>query len=229
METTNNNRNRTELFKAVSPKRLSDEIYEQIKTLIFLGNLHPGDKLPSERELAEKFEVGRPCLREALNKLSAVGLVEAKKKEGYYVRSLTEELMGPLKTFIEDEMRNLIDFLEVRKMIDTWCVREAIEKGVEEDLNKIRDALENGDNAEFHIAIAKATHNMIAYHVISNMHNLLSGISLIKQRRQDNRRLLSEQHKKIYQAILKRDVKVAEEAITEHISTFITAAKKEQG
>jgi GntR family transcriptional repressor for pyruvate dehydrogenase complex len=228
MEALNKKESRIKLFKAISPKRLSDEIYEQIKSLIFSGNLHPGDKLPSERELAEAFKVGRSCLREALNQLCAVGLVEARKKDGYYVRSLTEELIGPLKTFIEEEMRNLIDFLEVRKMIDVWCVREAIEKGTEEDFKKINDALENGDNAEFHVAIAKATHNLIVYHAITNMHNLLSGISFIKQRRQDNRELFAAQHRKIYQAIVTKDVKVAEAAILEHISTFITAAKGEQ-
>jgi GntR family transcriptional repressor for pyruvate dehydrogenase complex len=228
MELINKNENRIKLFKAISPKRLSDEIYEQIKSQIFSGNLHPGDKLPSERELAEAFKVGRSCLREALNQLCAVGLIEAKKKDGYYVRSLTEELIGPLKTFIEEEIRNLIDFLEVRKMIDVWCVREAIEKGAEEDFNKIKDALENGDNAEFHVAIAKATHNLIVYHVIMNMHNLLSGISFIKQRRQDNRELFAKQHRKIYQAIMSKDMKAAEAAILEHISAFITAAKGEQ-
>lgn len=224
----NRQENRINLFKAISPKPLSDEIYEQIKSLIFSGNLHPGDKLPSERELAEAFKVGRCCLREALNQLCAVGLIEAKKKDGYYVRSLTEGLIGPLKPFLEEEIRNLIDFLEVRKMIDAWCVREAIEKGAQEDLDRIKDALENGDNAEFHIAIAKATHNLIVYHVITNMHNLLSGISFIKQRRQDKRELFAEQHKKIYQAIATKDVKVAEAAILEHISAFIAAAKRGQ-
>jgi GntR family transcriptional repressor for pyruvate dehydrogenase complex len=219
--------NRINLFKAIRSKRLSDEIYEQIKSLIFKGGLLPGDKLPSERELAEAFKVGRPCLREALNQLCIVGLIEARGKTGSYVRSLTEEVMGPLKTFIEDEMRNLIDFMEVRKILDFFCAKEAIKKGTEEDLKKIREALENGDNAEFHISIAEATHNLILYHVILNMHALLSSISFIKQRRHNNHELYTKQHEKIYQALMNKDVDAAENAISEHIDVFINEAKKQ--
>jgi DNA-binding FadR family transcriptional regulator len=120
-------------FKRIKPRKLSDDILEQIKSLIFRGELNPGEKLPPERDLAEYFDVGRSSVREALIRLSAVGLIETRKTEGYFVRSITEDMMGPLKAFIEDEMRNLIDFMEVRKSLDIWCAIEAIKKGTEED------------------------------------------------------------------------------------------------
>jgi GntR family transcriptional repressor for pyruvate dehydrogenase complex len=215
------------LFEEVKPKRLSDEIFEQIKGLIFQGKLGPGDRLPPERELADIFKVGRPCLREALNQLSAVGLIEARKKGGYFVRSLTEEMIEPLKAFIEDEMHNLIDFMEVRKMLDIWCAKEVIKKATDEDLQKIRTVLESGDHAEFHIAIAEATHNVILHHFILNMHHLLSGLSFIKQRRKDNRESYTLQHKKIWEALQNRDEETVEKAISEHIDQFIAYAKNE--
>jgi GntR family transcriptional repressor for pyruvate dehydrogenase complex len=216
-----------DLFEEVKPKRLSDEIFGQIKGLIFQGKLGPGDRLPPERELANVFKVGRPCLREALNQLSAVGLIEARKKGGYLVRSLTEEMIDPLKAFIEGEMNNLIDFMEVRKMLDIWCAKEAIKKATDEDLQKIGTILESGDHSEFHIAIAEATHNVILHHFISNMHHLLSGISFIKQRRQDNRDSYALQHKKMWEALKNRDEEAAENAISEHIDQFIAYAKNE--
>lgn len=216
-----------DLFKEVKPKRLSEEIFGQIKGLIFQGKLVPGQRLPPERELANIFKVGRTCLREALNQLSSVGLIEARKKEGYFVMSLTEEMVGPLKAFIEGEMHNLIDFMEVRKMLDIWCAKEAIKKATDEDLQEIGVALESGDPAEFHISIAKATHNVILHHFISNMHYLLSGISFIKQRRQDNRDSYTLQHKKIWDAMRNRDKEAAENAISEHIDQFIAYAKNE--
>jgi GntR family transcriptional repressor for pyruvate dehydrogenase complex len=216
-----------DLFEEVKPKRLSDEIFDQIKGLIFQGKLGPGDRLPPERELADVFKVGRPCLREALNQLSAVGLVEARKKGGYFVRSLTEEMIDPLKAFIEGEMHNLLDFMEVRKMLDIWCAKEAIKKATEEDLQKIKIMMESGDHAGFHIAIAEATHNVILHHLISNMHRLLSGISFIKHRRQDKRNSYALQHKKIWEALKHRDGEAAENAISEHIDQFIAYAKNE--
>lgn len=212
------------LYKQVKPKRLSDEIFEQIKALIFRGDLKPGDKLPPERELADYFDVGRSSLREALIQLSAVGLIEARKTDGYFVRSVAEEMIGPLKAFIEDEIRNLVDFMEVRKMLDIYCAKEAIRKGTDADYRKIRETLEQGQDAGFHIAIAEAAHNIILYHVISYMHNLLSGISMIKKRRKNNTEKYRRHHQKIYEAITNKDADAVEESIREHIDGFINDA-----
>ena len=108
------------LFKEIKPKRLSDEISEQIKQLIFQGKLKPGDKLPPERELAEHFNVGRPCLREALNRLRAIGFLDVKKQNGYYVRSASDEMVGPLKGITESSNlpRRLFQFARyLRQML----------------------------------------------------------------------------------------------------------------
>ena len=213
------------LFKAVKSRKLSDEIFEQIKALIFKGDIKPGEKLPPERELAEYLNVGRSSLREALIQLSAVGLIEARKTEGYYVRSVTEELVGPLKSFIEEEIRNLIDILEVRKMLDIYCANEALKKGTNEDFDKIGEALEQGDNTRFHLAIVESSHNVILYHVMSNMYDLLSTLSFIKKRRKVNVNIYAKQHRNIYDAIKKKKSEAVKKAIEEHVDFFINAAK----
>ena len=213
------------LFKAVKSRKLSDEIFEQIKALIFKGDIKPGEKLPPERELAEYLNVGRSSLREALIQLSAVGLIEARKTEGYYVRSVTEELVGPLKSFIEEEIRNLIDILEVRKMLDIYCANEALKKGTNEDFDKIGEALEQGDNTRFHLAIVESSHNVILYHVMSNMYDLLSTLSFIKKRRKVNVNIYAKQHRNIYDAIKKKESEAVKKAIEEHVDFFINAAK----
>ncbi len=213
------------LYKQVKPKKLSDEIFAQLKALIFKGALKPGDKLPPERDLAEYFDVGRSSLREALIQLIAVGLIETHKTDGYYVRSVAEDMIGPLKSFIEDELRNLVDFMEVRKMLDIWCAKEAIQKGTDDDFQKIRETLENKQDAEFHIAIAEAAHNVILFHLISYMHNLLSSISMVKKRRQDNTEKYARHHQRIYEAIMNKDPEAVEAAIKDHIDGFIADAK----
>lgn len=224
METTKND-SRLGLFQRIKPRKLSDDIFEQIKSLIFSGELKPGEKLPPERDLAEHFDVGRSSVREALIQLSAVGLIEARKTEGYFVRSIAEDMVGPLKAFIEDEMRNMIDFMEVRKSLDIWCAMEAIKKGTEEDFRKIKDTLGLGQDAGFHIAVAEASHNIILYHLVAYMHNLLSSISFIKKRRQNIAERTASQHRKILDAIISKDAETAEKAIREHIDGFIEDAK----
>jgi GntR family transcriptional repressor for pyruvate dehydrogenase complex len=217
---------RMALFREVKSKKLSDEVFEQIKALIFKGDLKPGDRLPPERELAQFLNVGRSSLREALIRLSAVGLIEARKTDGYFVRSVTEEMVGSLQAFIEDEIKNLVDFMEVRKVLEIWCANEAIKKGSDDDFDKIREALEQGDNKRFHVAIVEATHNVILYHVMCNMHDLLSTIAFIKQRRRDHAEMSVRHHRKIYEALINRDQKSVEEAIKEHMDFFIEAAKE---
>jgi GntR family transcriptional repressor for pyruvate dehydrogenase complex len=214
-------------FEEVKSRRLSDEIFQQIKGLIFRGQLKPGDKLPAERDLANYLNVGRSSLREALIKLNAVGLIEVRKKDGYFIRSLTEQMVGPLKSFIEDEIRNLINFMEVRKMLDIWCVREAIRKGSEEDFERIRQALGEENNVNFHLAVAEATHNVILHHVVSDMHGLFSTIAFIKKRREEYPKLAAIQHKKIYDAMVAKDLSAAEKAVSEHVDFIIKACERE--
>ncbi len=81
------------MFQKIKPKRISDEIFEQIRKLIVEGKLRPGDKLPPERELATQMGVSRPTLREAINKLEARGLLEQKQGGGTFVKSLGDETL----------------------------------------------------------------------------------------------------------------------------------------
>jgi GntR family transcriptional repressor for pyruvate dehydrogenase complex len=215
-----------DLFQAIRPKKLSEEIFEQIKSLIYQGKLKPGDRLPAERALAEHFNVGRPCLREALSQLCGTGLLEIRKKDGYFVRSLSEEIVGPLHQFIENEMSNLIDFLEVRRVMDVHCAKDAINKATDEDIRKIQKAYDGRNNIDFHTSIAEATHNVIYTHMISTMHSLLSGISFIKNYRADNEELFQGHHKRILKAIVKRDEIEVEQAINDHINSYIEFARR---
>lgn len=214
-------------FGEVKLKRLSDEIFQQIKGLIFRGQLKPGDKLPAERDLATYLNVGRSSLREALMQLNAVGLIEVRKKDGYFVRSLTEQMVGPLKSFVDAEIRNLVDFLKFRKMLDIWCAQEAIRNGVDEDFERIRQSLEADSDINFHIAVAEASHNVIAHHVVSDMHDLFSTLAFIKKRHNEYPKLAVEHHRKIYEAMVAKDFSATEKAVSEHLDLIIKVCEGE--
>src|ERR1700686_996969 len=104
------------IFKPIKPKKVSSQIADQIRSSILAGEFSPGDKLPPERELAEMFSVSRPSVREALNMLSAAGMVEAYQGGGTVVKSLVETVSGgPLSDLIRGEQERALDVIEVRK------------------------------------------------------------------------------------------------------------------
>ena len=72
------------IFTPIRPKRISDEIVNQLKSLIFNGKLKPGEKIPPERELAKSLNVSRVSLREALNTLQGMGLIEIQQGNSWF-------------------------------------------------------------------------------------------------------------------------------------------------
>ena len=107
------------VFKPISPKKISSQIAEQIRSLILAGEFSPGEKLPPERELAEMFGVSRPSVREALNMLAASGLVMSCQGGGTVVKSLVDIITGnPLSDLIKGEQERALDVIEVRKDIE---------------------------------------------------------------------------------------------------------------
>ena len=224
------------MFKPVKPKRVVEYIVEQIESEIKNGNLPPGSKLPSERELARLFEVSRSSVREALNILQAKGLISSSQGEGTFVRSLTETILGiNLNNFITNDPKYVWDLVEIRKIIELWAVRKACEVADENDLKLISEAyaeLENdyklknyGDesDAEFHFSIIKATKNTILIHLMGSIFKLLKCATNIgkdyefKVRKLTKEQLLKE-HEDILKAVLKRDSKLAYDKMSIHLS-----------
>ena len=114
----------TTVFQPIKPKKISEEIVEQIKHLISSGDLKPGERIPSERELATMLGVSRPSVREAIMVLEAMGFLESRQGGGTYVRSLTESTIAdPLSNIVgSKEPQILYALTEVRMGLETWSV-----------------------------------------------------------------------------------------------------------
>ena len=99
----------------IKAAKLSDVILQQLENMILEGSLAPGEKLPPERELAKQFEVSRPSLREAIQKLEAKGLVTRRQGGGTFVKNQLEEgLTDPLFDLISKHPESQFDLLEFR-------------------------------------------------------------------------------------------------------------------
>jgi len=224
----------TTLFKPIRPKKLSEEIVEQIQARISDGHLKPGERIPSERNLASLLGVSRPSVREAIMMLEAMGLVEARQGGGTYVRSLTENsLASPLTSMIEKDPKLLQDLLEVRLGIECWSAYLAATRATDEDLKKIgsyidqmnlsvKDGWDPAIDGQFHDAIAAATHNTMQLHILNTVHGLfLATIELALHKFYSSQpeyiRILLGQHQTIYDNIAGRNADGARIAMIEHL------------
>ena len=218
------------MYKPIKPVRVSDEIVNQIKDLISQGRLKPGDRLPPERELVELLGVSRPSLREALNSLTTMGFLEVKQAKRTFVKSMTSPtIQDPLSLLIKADTRKIFDLIEVRKALETWTAYHAAERATEEDisqletiLQKMKGALKKGESwekqdADFHLALAQATHNTIQIHIMSTIHDLLkeSTAKIFTDPRKLQK--LLDQHSHIFSAVKEHSPDKAREQTLEHL------------
>src|ERR1700733_9252691 len=135
-------------IKPVVKTSISDEIVEQIISLISKGDLKPGQRLPSERELCKNFGAGRSSLREALRCLCIVGVLNARVGEGTSVAVDGAKFLGKIVEWrVMTEQHDIENLMEVRIALEGVTAASAALKASEEDLAKIEDVLERMEAA----------------------------------------------------------------------------------
>ena len=224
----------TNVFKPIRPKKISEEIVTQIKVLISEGQLKPGERVPSERELAALLGVSRPSVREAIMVLEAMGLVESRQGGGTFVRSLTEStLADPLTSLVEKNPRMLHHLAEVRMGLETWSAYLAAQRATDEEIETLRklvaemerQAEDGGWDAEidtrFHYAITTATHNTIQLHVLNTIQGLFHTTIMVAltefYQKEGYIKMLLEHHRTIMERIAARDPDGARQAMAKHL------------
>ena len=161
-------------MKPVRNLKLADAIAEHLEQLILEGALRPGEKLAPERELAERLEVSRPSLREALEKLQARGLLET-SKSGTHVTKFMAPLTEPLAAMMQSNEQALIDYLEYRSLVEGEAAQLAAIRATDIEidairacLNRMREAHKIDDpsaeaevDADLHMLVYEASHNIV--------------------------------------------------------------------
>ncbi len=207
------------LFTPIRPRRIAEEIVEQIKELIAKGELKPGQNIPSERDLATLLGVSRPSVREAITVLEAMGYLESRQGGGTYVRSLTQtSLADPLSDLVgEKSPRILHALVEVRMGLESWSASLAAQRARPEEIERMRELLEKMEaqvegggwdaeiDSQFHYAITTATHNTLQVHVLQTIHSLFHAtvqVALMEFYRKGGYiDILRQQHREIFEAI----------------------------
>lgn len=163
-----------ELFRPVHQGRMSEVIVEQIRLLIRQGQLKPGDRLPAERDLCERFRVSRVTVREALRVLEAAGLIQIRvgARGGTFVTAPSSVRVGEgITDLLTMSSLSAAEITEARMVIELGIIPMVCERADERDLTDLRELCAHaqevmGDqdhelnlSAEFHIRVAKAAHN----------------------------------------------------------------------
>lgn len=169
--------------------KLSDVITERLESMIVDGTLGAGEKLLPERELANKFQVSRPSLREAIQNLHAKGLIERKQGGGTFVsQHLNRRLADPLLALISERPETQFDLLEFRHSLEGMAAFYAAFRGTPSDFKALSKALNtlNSDACktdpeaeakalgEFYLVMAKASQNMVLVQVMQAMRGMLT-------------------------------------------------------
>jgi GntR family transcriptional repressor for pyruvate dehydrogenase complex len=204
---------------------------EQIRALIREGRWAPGDQIPPERELAERFRVSRTSVREALRALEMQGVIDSRQGGGTFVRIAdTEALVPPLAAAILRGRRELAEVLEVRELIEPGIARRAAARAKDEHVSELenllqqqRECIEQGrsfvdEDTAFHYTLARAANN----HILLRLHNVI--LDLLRESRQsylhvpDRPQMSLRGHEAILGAIKNQDAESAYQASLAHIT-----------
>jgi len=233
-------------------QRLSDTVARQLEQRLLEGAFRAGDRLPAERELALELGVSRPCLREAIQKLASRGLLYSRQGGGTYVQQIhkpaewLQEAMVPLAGLIESDPHYRYDVLETRHALETSTAWLAAQRATAQDKAHIQRCFEvmlqhqqSGHaelaaraDAQFHLAIAEASHNLVLVQVMQSLFTVV--LSTVERNRHDMFRLsapvtlqaLTAQHQALMQAILESDPQRARECIGEHLEHVRTTIQR---
>ncbi|HKL70145.1 FadR/GntR family transcriptional regulator [Salibaculum sp.] len=224
-------------FEPVRPEKLSDSVVRQIERLILRGILRPGERLPSEREMSERLGVSRPSLREALAELQAAGLLTSRASSGVYVAEVFGNAFSDaLVRLFSSHEEAVFDYISFRRDMEGLAAERAAVHGTETDLKVIGTIFgkmeaahskrnpqeEAGLDADFHLSIIEASHNVIMLHMMRSMYQLLrEGVFYNRQimfKRRMTRDSLLDQHRDINEALQARDPVRARAAVEAHLS-----------
>jgi len=205
-------------LKPVKTRRIYEEIVEQIRLLVSEGHVKAGDRLPSERDLAERLQVSRASVREALSALEMMGLLEIRSGEGTYIKQVNiDSVVAPLAWVLSMEKDTVLELLEVRKILETQAAVLAAERAESEELMEMREALEEmrhdlrserlgaDSDHSFHYAIARGTRNKILIRLMNaisdTMHQTLKASRIKLYESEGIPERLYREHEEIYMAI----------------------------
>lgn len=216
-------------FEAVRKNKVYEEVAQQIERLI-LKKLRPGDKLPSERELAEMLKVSRSSIRDAIRGLELRGLVEPRQGAGTIVReSAVEPLANPFANALKRRKEMVSELLDFRKMLEPPLAARAATHASADEILEMEEILQRqeakqsqgepavAEDAEFHYSVALASGNSVVLKVLDIIMDLLRDTRERSLQVEGRPQKSLAGHRRILAAIKRHDAEGAKSAMRRHI------------
>jgi GntR family transcriptional repressor for pyruvate dehydrogenase complex len=231
------------MFKEVRQSTVTQKIISQIRTAILEGKLQPGDKLPSEKEMVEQFQVSKQSLREAMRALEHIGLLVVRKGIGggaFIVEVDVEVAKESLTNYLYFKNLSIENLSEFRKLIEPYAAAKVAETITAKELQELADlnrsAVENLENDRiyeasqdefnFHRFIAKQTGNPLLFLVLDFVESMLEDFKKLFVPDKAFYKEVLDYHERIYQAILDRDAARASAEMLAHVEQVETQLLK---
>jgi GntR family transcriptional repressor for pyruvate dehydrogenase complex len=230
------------MYQLIAPSRLYQQIVEQIDRMIRDGQLKPGDQLPPERELAQRFGVSRTAVREAVKALAEKGLVESQHGRGTFVLDGTQrairDSLGRIVTQAGLQPDGASHLIAVREMLEPEIAARAASRADDKDIAGMREAYEAmehaGGNAEayieadldFHLSLAEAADNPLVLALIDSIVALLREHRLRIFAVNGGPERGQYHHRRILEAIERHDPEAARSAMKAHLQQVTEDARR---
>jgi GntR family transcriptional regulator, transcriptional repressor for pyruvate dehydrogenase complex len=231
------------MIKPVKHRNIADQVFEQLRDMLYRGEIGAGERMQSERDLSTLFKVGRPTVRTAIQRLIDQGLVESRRGVGVFV--LDQEKIvekRPLLQALNGETYSIADIQEIRMALEMKSAELAAQRATDEDLRLIRKGIERmkrerieheiriNTDISFHMNIAYASKNVVQIHLMKSFYEVqtyamsYSYTKILESLRID--KLIDEQHDAIFQAIADRNPERARQAMETHIGTILEICRE---
>ena len=229
------------VFKKIKRSTVTETIIEQIKDMIEKGELKPGVRLPSERDLAELLAVSRPSVREAMKSLHSMGIVEILTGDGTYLNENTNIISDHFHVQHLLRKFSLLELIQARKVLEVEIAALAAQNATAENKENLQEIfgeiLEKKDDVRaflkadfaYHLAIAETAGNRFLAEMLNTTRDLLleSNLDVIKKAGQID--IAIKSHQSILEAIKNNDVSRARQEMLKHLDTIETAVNEIYG
>lgn len=232
------------MFQPVKANRISDEIVQQIREALLSGRVQSGDRLPTERQLAEQFGASRASVREALRGLEQEGVIRIKKgvSGGVFVATIDHQLVArPMETLLRLKKLSIHEIAEARLIFEPEAARLAAQRATPEDLAQMAEVIQQMDAAvrkgktfgsydlKFHKLVAQAARNPVLQMVSESMLEVASRVITDLRPSVEVLRHVTDCHTAIYMAIRDGNADLAFKLMSEHTLDVQSRLAKQEG
>jgi GntR family transcriptional repressor for pyruvate dehydrogenase complex len=216
-------------IEPINRARIHEQVIRQLQNLMHQGKLQPGDRLPPERELAQRFGVSRVAIRQALSVLQAMGLVQSRIGDGTFARNSAEMTVTVLASVIPGPQGTVGEQVELRRIIEPQVAELAALRANKSDIAELKRCLEAqkakldagesfvDEDAALHLAIARATKNHLLVRMIEGIHELLRDSRNRSLQTAHARQKSLRGHERVIEAIQRKDSAGARQAMRQHL------------